>query len=392
MASTKYTLPEGFSLGGVHCGLKQRHKRDLGLVVCHRPATAAGVYTQNRYAAAPVLLDRARTPSAAMRAVVVNSGNANACTGVTGLADARTMTELTGKRCGVDSDHVLVLSTGIIGERLNMSRVENGIERAAENLGSGPAEIQAFAESLLTTDDGVKLAQYGPGLLGFAKGAGMIAPNMATMLAVILTDASLTPQHAQRCLERAVQQSFNCISVDGHTSTNDTVLLIASGASGQKSESPRHQDEFQQEINDVCQDLARQIVADGEGATHVIEINVTGCQSRDDAITLARTVGTSPLVKTAIAGADPNWGRIISAIGFAAVDFEPDAVTLSLNNMLLFEKGAPVAFQAAEVSAGIRANPRTVIDLRMGDGPQSARFWASDLTAEYVRINTEYRT
>lgn len=394
------SLPAGFRFAGVYCGLKKDpRKRDLGLIVCDRTSSAAGVYTQNRVYAAPVAWDRAHTPSGSIRAVVINSGNANACTGEQGLRDAREMAELTGQLCGASADQVLVLSTGIIGEFLPMERIREGIRLAASQLAS---HVQAFldvADAMLTTDRFRKVAsaelQIGGTtvrIAGAAKGAGMISPHLATMLAVVLTDAEIDPSTADRLLRAAVDQSFNCISVDGHMSTNDTVLFLASGAVPVRIEGASTLGLFQEKLTEVCQALARAIPSDGEGATHLITIDVCGCRTREDALRIARTIANSPLVKTAVAGADPNWGRIVSAVGYAGVPFDPERLTLHVNGALLYQHGRPVPFDAASVSQSIRSSPEVFIRVSLEEGTESARFWTSDLTVEYVHINADYHT
>ena len=394
------SLPIGYRLAGIHCGIKSdAGKEDLSLIVSARPAVGVGVYTQNQFAAASVELNRLRTPSRSIRAVLVNSGNANACTGDQGDRDARAMARRAADLCGVAEDQVLVLSTGVIGEALPMERIERGIDRVAERLGDDQQSLAAAARGMLTTDTGPKIAGRevatgsAPGrLLGLAKGAAMIGPNMATMLAVILTDLALDEQAADVMLRAAVDDSFNAISVDGHSSTNDTVLLLANGQARQAALRGSELEPFRRALGQVCRELARAIVADGEGATHGIEIEITGCATRAAARQLAKTIANSPLVKTAVAGADPNWGRIVSAAGYADVPFDRTRVRLRLNGFLLFDKGEPVGHDAAKVSASIRANRDVRIELSFEEGEASARFWTTDLTAEYVRLNAEYHT
>jgi glutamate N-acetyltransferase/amino-acid N-acetyltransferase len=393
-------VPQGFRLSGVHAGLKRNpEKNDVSLIVSDRPATAAGVYTQNLVFAAPVGLDRSRTPSDQIRAVVVNSGNANACTGERGDRDAARMAELAAQACGAQAEQALVLSTGVIGNFLPMDKIEAGIRRAAQSLGDDEAAIVSAARGMLTTDTRHKLAgrtlELGGRTIqitGMAKGAAMIGPRMATMLGLILTDAALSPAAAQQALSAAVEDSFNCISVDGHMSTNDTVLLLANGAAGGQPLSGADLAKFQTALRELCMELAQAIPADGEGATHLVTIDVGGCATREAAHAIAKTVAESALVKTAIAGADPNWGRIVSAAGYAKTPFNPAGVSLKLNGFLLYEHGAPVAFDEAAVSNSIREHRETSIVLGFSEGDTSVRFWTTDLTAEYVRLNADYRT
>jgi glutamate N-acetyltransferase/amino-acid N-acetyltransferase len=393
-------VPKGFRLAGVHCGLKRDpRKQDLTLVVSDVPAAAAGVYTKNLVYAAPVALDRSRTPSDRIRAVVVNSGNANACTGLRGLSDAQEMARLAAVACQAAEDQALVLSTGVIGAFLPLEKIARGISLAAGQLGSDEEALVSAARGMLTTDTIHKMAgrsvEIGGreiSVCGLAKGAAMMGPNMATMLALILTDAPLDATSAQQSLVEAVNETFNCISVDGHMSTNDTVLLLANGRSGGKPLAGQDLALLRRTLCDVCEELARMIPFDGEGATHLITLDITGCVDRKAALELAKTVANSPLVKTAIHGADPNWGRIVSAAGYAGVPFDPAGVTLHVNGFLLYRAGAPESFDGKAVSDSIRDNRETRIQLQFSEGDAKLRFWTSDLTAEYVRLNADYHT
>jgi glutamate N-acetyltransferase/amino-acid N-acetyltransferase len=395
-------VPQGYRLAGIYCGIKRNtSKLDLTLVVSDRPAVAAGVYTQNQVFAAPVALDRARTPATDVRAVVANSGNANACTGERGLADAEAMARAAAATCGADEKQALVLSTGIIGSFLPMDKILPGIQTAAAALDNSPAALEAAARGILTTDTTHKLSGRritlggrAVQITGMAKGAAMIGPNMATMLSLVLTDATLDPAVAQQTLAEIADETFNCIHVDGHMSTNDTVLLLANGASGapRLSAGDAELAAFRDALREICTELARAIASDGEGATHLITLDVSGCRDRASARQIARTVADSPLVKTAIAGGDPNWGRIVSAAGYSGVQFDPARTSLRINGTLLYESGAPVEFDAAQVSASIRQERETHVDLRFAEGDGGVRFWTADLTAEYVRLNADYHT
>lgn len=393
-------LPRGFRVAGAHAGLKRNPTReDISLVASDLPATAAGVYTTNLVFAAPVAFDRARTPGTGFRAVAINSGNANACTGTRGLDDATAMAQAAAAALAVPEAGVLVLSTGIIGEFLPLEKIKTGIAMVADRLGADAEAVVTAARGMMTTDTRPKLSgsSFRVGgtsytLFGMAKGAAMVGPRMATMLGVILTDAAVAPTDAQRLLGEATEQTFNCVSVDGHTSTNDTVLLLANGAAGGTPLVGAGLEAFARALNDACEALAREIADDGEGATHVLRVEVTGCRTRDEARQIARTVADSPLVKTAIHGADPNWGRIVSAAGYSGVPFDPNGLVLRLNGTLLFERGQPVAFDADRVSASIKASRETLIELAVQAGPASIRFYSSDLTAEYVHLNADYHT
>ena len=390
-------VPLGFSMSGVHAGIKQdKTREDISLIKAESACTAAGVFTQNKVVAAPVILDRQRTPASDIRGIVINSGNANACTGEQGERDAEEMTRLAAAEFGANPAQVLVLSTGIIGEAMPMSTIADGIKTVASQLGTDEAQVIAAARGLMTTDTIHKIAVReipladGEGrVMGFAKGAAMIGPNMATMLGVILTDVALSPDDAQQLLCDAVNDSFNCISVEGHMSTNDTVLLLSSN---QHQPTDSECVALHQAIHDVCIELAKAIPNDGEGATHLIQVDVSGCRTRDEAHQIARTIADSALVKTAVTGADPNWGRIVSAAGYAKIDFDPSEVCLRLNGTKLYEAGNPVAFDAEAVSASIRDNRNTHIDFRLQQGDAAVTFWTCDLTTEYIHLNADYHT
>jgi len=349
--------------------------------------------------AAPVVFDRQRTPSEDIRVVIVNSGNANACTGERGMADAREMAGLGAEAVDAPESKALVMSTGVIGQFLPMDKIAAGAKAAAAKLGNDEAAFLSAARGILTTDKGIKIAsrQVEVGgavvrLAGMCKGAGMIGPKMATMLCVVTTDASLTPETAQAALQAAVADSFNCVSVEGHMSTNDTALLLASGAAVKQPLSGADLAKFQAALNELCIELAKQIPDDGEGASHLITLDIRGCRTRDEARQIAQTIADSALVKTAIAGGDPNWGRIVSAAGYAGVAFDPAGVDLSVNGVALYERGAPVAFDAKAVSASIKGNRETLVALTLREGEANVRFWTSDLNVEYVRFNADYTT
>jgi glutamate N-acetyltransferase/amino-acid N-acetyltransferase len=400
-----HSLPLGFRVAGVHTGVKRNPaKQDLSLIVADGPCAAAGVYTKNLVFAAPVALCRERTPSDDIRAIVLNSGNANACTGERGMQDAYTMGKATAAACDLADEQVLVVSTGIIGEFLPLEKIEPGISQVAGMLDREDASLVAAARGIMTTDTVHKIASTSievqgktVQILGMAKGAAMIGPNMATMLGVVLTDAKLSGELAQTELRQATDQTFNCISVEGHTSTNDTVLLLASGASGASISSGEEGDTedlvaFRAGLLQVCTELSRAIPADAEGGSHLIVIEVAGCADEPAARKIAKTVANSALVKTAVTGADPNWGRIVSAAGYSEVAFDPAGVDLHVNGFLLYKSGAPVAFDAEAVSKSIRDTYETSIQLSFTEGNALAHFWTSDLTAEYVRLNAEYHT
>jgi glutamate N-acetyltransferase/amino-acid N-acetyltransferase len=392
-------LPLGFQFAGLACGIKKSGKEDLTLVVCPGGAVAAGVYTQNLVYAAPVALDRARTPSGDIRVVAVNSGNANACTGERGLKDAEQMAALAAESVGAKAQQALVMSTGIIGVFLPMEKVAAGVKQASQRLGSDEAAFMSAARGILTTDKGTKTASrtitvegQTIRIAGMCKGAGMIGPNMATMLGLLLTDARLSPADAQRVLKEAAYVSFNCVSVEGHTSTNDTLLLLASGAASAEPMSGSALQTFAAALRDIAIELAKQIPDDGEGASHVIALRVEGAKTRSDARQIAQTVADSALVKTAFAGGDPNWGRIVSAVGYSGVKFDPAGVGLSINGHELYRQGSPVAFDARTVSQSIKSRREVDVTISLREGSESITFWTSDLTVDYVRFNADYTT
>ena len=396
-------IPQGYRFAGVHCGLKSDPSLlDLSLVVSDYPATVAGVYTQNLVCGAPVAVDRPRTPGTGFRALVANSRIANDCTGEQGVRDALEMTELAARVADAPPDKALVMSTGVIGLMMPMDKVRAGIAEAAEQLASDEESFLRAARGIMTTDTVEKTAsrqitlQNGETvtLAGFCKGAAMIAPNMRTMLAMIMTDAALEPDIAQRLLSEAVEDSFNCISVDGFTSPSDTVLLYANGAAHKSREhcNPEFHEQFTNELRSLCVELAVKIPSDGEGASHLITVDVKGCKTREDAKKIARQVAEDVLVKTAIFGADPNWGRIVAATGNAGVMFDLNGVSLQINGFDLFQNGEPVPFDKAAVSHSIRNHRDTHFLLTFKEGGASIRFWTTDLTTEYVRLNSDYTT
>jgi glutamate N-acetyltransferase/amino-acid N-acetyltransferase len=380
------TAARGFVASGVECGIRRAH-RDLALVSSVEPAVGAGMFTTNRVQAAPVKVSRDHLGSAAPRAVVVNSGVANAATGDRGEIDALATASEAARLLDLRVEEVLVLSTGVIGVHLPLGKVRDGLRAAAAAL--SPEGGADAADAILTTDTRAKTALVERGgftVGGMAKGSGMIHPALATMLAVVTTDYPLEPGEAETFLRPAVEASFNRISVDGECSTNDAVLLLANGASG----AVRDAEAFAEALHDVCSDLARQIVDDGEGKTVLIEVNVAGAVDGPQADAIARRVATSPLVKTAAFGRDPNWGRVLAAAGSAPFNggfaqLEPNRVRLALNGTAVFD-GIPLGENATLGGASLSID----LDLRMGAG--SASYLASDLTYDYVRLNAEYTT
>ncbi|MED5018423.1 bifunctional glutamate N-acetyltransferase/amino-acid acetyltransferase ArgJ [Paenibacillus chibensis] len=392
--------PKGFSAGGLHCGLKKTDRHDLGAILCEVPAVAAAVYTTNVFQAAPLKVTRESLHNGRLQAVVVNSGNANACTGQQGEADAYTMRAEAARHLGVEIEDVAVASTGVIGELLKMDRVTTGIAGLPQRLSSEANGAEDFTQAILTTDLVKKEACVSVNvngkevtIAGAAKGSGMIHPNMATMLAFMTTDAVVGEDVLQRLLRQATDVTFNMITVDGDTSTNDMLIAMASGLAGNEELSPSHPDweAFAAGFTYVCQVLAQAIARDGEGATKLVEVDVNGAVSDLSARAIAKTVIGSSLVKSAVFGADANWGRIIAAVGRAGEPVNPETVDIHIGDISVLEGSRPVAFDEDAALAYLKGDTvRIVVDLHHGEGKATA--WGCDLTYDYVRINAAYRT
>ena len=394
----------GFRTAALYCGIKTAKEQppDLALVYCEDLTAAAGAFTKNRVCAAPVTLCRAhlKKNKHRARALVINAGNANACTGEQGRQDAQRMAELAAQSIRCKPEEVLVFSTGIIGQLLPMEKVEVGIQRAVsfvkESKNTGD-----FARAIMTTDTvpktaaaTVEIGRKTVHISGACKGVGMIAPNMATMLGIVATDAAAAPAVLQAALLEVVDETFNCVTIDGDTSTNDSIVLFASGKAGNKPVSKTSGAEYGAllaGLNAVCDSLARQIAADGEGATHTITLYVGGTKTNADAHTIAKTIAESPLVKTAIAGNDPNWGRIMAAAGRSGVAFDPEVASLTINGHELFKDGQPTPFDKKTVADALKARDTSIV-LLAGDGVGRCRFYTCDLTHGYISINADYHT
>ena len=388
----------GFQAAGVHCGIKKA-KKDLAVIFSERPATVAAVFTTNRTLAEPLVVDKLQLKrSRFCSLVVINSGNANACTGRQGLRDAWTTIKEVAKVVNIPEKHVLVSSTGVIGKKLPMTKMKAGIHSAAKHLSpQGHAEA---AQAILTTDTytkeyavnfrlGTKTVTVG----GMAKGSGMIAPNMATMLAFVSTDAVISSFLLQKALTTAVNKSFNRITVDGDTSTNDMVLLFANGLAGNPpmKEGATAFGRFSAALEQVLAALAKMIARDGEGATKLVEVVVNGARQEKDAIQAARAIANSNLVKTAIHGADANWGRILAAVGYSGIDFEPEKVEISFDHVPILKRNFRANFSEARARAALsNENVNITVDLNLGR--KSATFWTCDFSKEYVSINANYRS
>ncbi|MBC7753315.1 MAG: bifunctional glutamate N-acetyltransferase/amino-acid acetyltransferase ArgJ [Moraxellaceae bacterium] len=386
-------LPKGFSAGAINSGVR-RYRPDLGIIISDVPSVAAGVFTLNQCKAAPVIFSQARVPSDNIRAIITNSGQANAATGDTGFERNLMMVSAAAKSLGCSIDQVLVASTGVIGHQLDTDKILPAIpeliERAHET-------AEAFASAIMTTDlvpktatNELQLSSGSVRITGISKGSGMIHPNMATMLGYIISDVKISKDFAHICLKTAVDMSFNMISVDGDSSTNDCCFLMANGASGVELKTEEDILKFQTAVNELSIFLAKSIAADGEGASKLVEVEIIGSDDKEIAKRAARGVTLSPLIKTALHGEDPNWGRILARLGAEQVPADQLAkMSLSLQGVKIFENGQPLAFVRDEVKALLKqSNIFIKIDLKSGDVRQTA--WGCDLSKKYVEINTEY--
>jgi len=401
-ALSEASLPHGFRFAATACGLKKTGALDLGLLCSDEPASAAAVFTQNLVVAAPVLISKEnlRNSKGRMRGVVVNAGNANCATGTAGHAAAQRTVAEAAKRLGCLPEELFVCSTGVIGVPLPLEKILRALPVIARHRRPSARSFAELSLAICTTDTRPKTAAASFKMsgkrihfVGCAKGAGMIHPNMATMLAFVITDAAIAPSLLQKTLRDVTSRTFNAISIDGDTSTNDTLLVLANGTAGApsiKSGTAAHR-AFSAALEDVCRSLALQIVADGEGAQRVIEIEVRGAKSESAARRIAETIATSPLVKTAFAGGDPNWGRIFAAAGRSGVRFDPSRVDIQMAGIPVLRRGQPLNFNERAASNRLLAKHVPIL-VNMRAGSAVARYWTCDFTAEYVRINASYRT
>lgn len=387
--------PLGFSADGLHAGFK-RKKLDFGWIVSEVPANVAGVFTTNKVIAAPLILTQSCIENEGqMQAIVVNSGIANSCTGEQGLQDAHTMQQWAAEKLQIKKEYVGVASTGVIGEMMPMNILENGFSKLVIN-----GNADDFAKSILTTDKDTKTCVVTETfdkdivtMAGVAKGSGMIHPNMATMLAFITCDANISTQTLQQALSELVQITFNQITVDGDTSTNDMVIVMSNGCTNNKEILPNTSDytKFKAMLFHVMQDLAKKIAKDGEGATKLIEVNVTGAQNSESARMIAKSIVGSSLVKTAIFGEDPNWGRIIAAAGYADTTFNPNQIDIVIGNITVLSKSTPIHFDKEEMQ-DIMSKDEVTIHMNLNDGHCEGKAWGCDLSYDYVKINALYTT
>ncbi len=392
------TYAKGFKAAGVKAGIKKSGNLDVAVIYTETPAAIAGTFTQNKVAAAPVYVSKETVATGSARAIVANAGCANACTGKQGMDDAYKTREIAAKELGINADDVIVGSTGVIGVTLPMDKLEKGIKDAVADL-SETGSINA-ANAIITTDTHCKTmtvkfdigdAEVHMGAI--AKGSGMIRPNMATMLCYITTDLNIEQSLLQKALSTCVEKSFNMISVDGDMSTNDTVVVLANGLAGNKkiTEENADYDIFCSNLMALCVELAKEIAADGEGASKFLTINVKGAKSFADAKTVGMAVANSPLVKTAFFGEDPNWGRVICAVGYSGADMVPEKTVVKFGGITIFDCGVGAQYDSEALVKVMREND-IVIDIELNLGDSDATVWTCDLSYEYVKINGEYHT
>ena len=397
------TAAKGFRTGGITCGIKASGKPDLMIITSDSTCAAAGVFTTNKMPGAPVVVSKRHVRNGKAQAIVCNSGISNVCTGQQGLADALTMCLQTGEQLGIDPADVLVCSTGIIGHMLPMEKIESGIEKLAPKLAKDPKANSATARAIMTTDlvpksshIQIQLGSKNIHIGGIAKGSGMIAPNMATMLSFITTDIAITPILLKQVLKRVANVSFNCISIDNDTSTSDCVLILANGQAGNRliDKPGKNLDAFEVALTTLCKDLAYQIVKDGEGATRVYRAQISGAASIKDANRIGKTIANSPLVKTAIHGNDPNWGRLVMAVGRSGAKVNPDKLDIGIGGILLCKSGQPVQLTKAQLAKIIKhmksKEVHLTVNLNLGKG--KAQWLGCDLSREYITINADYTT
>jgi glutamate N-acetyltransferase/amino-acid N-acetyltransferase len=400
MKNTTITSPKGFLAAGMHCGIKRSGKMDIGLIVCPGGANAAAVFTTNRIVSPAVTVCRSHVKSKTVYAVVANSGNANACTGAKGLNNAASMCKQTAKLIKADTGEVLVASTGIIGEQLPIVKIKRGIKTVFGKLSASAKGGGDFAKSIMTTDTVVKQAVQKLNIsgadvtiAGTIKGAGMIGPNMATTLCFITTDAAISKALLQKSLKAAVGASLNKLTVDGHQSTNDTAMILASGQAGNRvisSQCPRYR-KFAKALTDLCLDLTEQMAKDGEGVSRIFKVVVKNASTVKDAQQAARAIADYDLVKCAVNGGDPNWGRIICAVGSSGVKLNPDKLSCRLDGLYVFKNGAPTKFDVKK-AAKIVSQAEHTITVDLGAGKSSDFCIGCDLSREYVTINADYHT
>nr|WP_051023163.1 bifunctional glutamate N-acetyltransferase/amino-acid acetyltransferase ArgJ [Calidifontibacillus oryziterrae] len=399
MKNGTITTPIGFNAAAICANIRKKERLDLGVIFSDVPASCAAVYTLNTFQAAPIKVTKESIAvEQRLQAIICNSGNANACTGEQGLLDAHKMRSETAKKLAIPNHYVAVASTGVIGELMPMDKIVTGIERLEPSSSAEGGE--QFSRAILTTDLVQKTTCYQTEInnkkitvAGAAKGSGMIKPNMATMLGFITTDAAIDSGNLQTALSDITNKTFNRITVDGDTSTNDTVIVLANGLAENDLLTPEHPDWnlFYAALEKACEDLAKEIARDGEGATKLVEVNVVGALNEDDAGIIAKTIVGSSLVKTAVHGADANWGRIICAVGYSGVEINPDTVDVFIGDIQMLKNSQPIPFSEEDATVYLKGNEITIkVDLHMGEATGKA--WGCDLSYDYVRINASYRS
>ena len=397
----KYLMKvKGFSAAAVEAGIRYPDRLDLGLIYSEVPAITAGVFTTNQVKAAPVILDMERLRQGRAQAILVNSGNANACTGAQGMAIARATGAMAADALGIDEELVLVASTGVIGEQLDPEPFIQAVPRLVSQVSTDG--FDDLARAIMTTDTVLKTSSATINiegteirLLGVAKGSGMIMPDMATMLCFVVTDAQIVFSALKNALKTGVELSFNRITVDGDTSTNDMVLVMANGAAGNEwidEEHPKAQEAFANALHTIFQDLALKIVEDGEGATKLVTVRVVGARDAEGAISAARTIANSPLVKTAFFGEDANWGRIIAALGRSGCSFRPDRVSIAFDDVVMVENGLGLGKEVEAAASEVLKHKKFTVTVDLRDGMETAEVLTCDFTYDYVKINADYRS
>ncbi len=391
---------KGFSAAAVQAGIRYQERLDLGLIYSDRPAVAAGVFTTNKVKAAPVLLDIKRLRQGKAQAILVNSGNANACNGEQGMELARSVSAMAARRLDIDEELVQVASTGVIGEQLDGAPFAQQMPALVDSLSEDG--FDDLARAIMTTDTVPKIVRKTVviggtevSILGVAKGSGMIMPNMATMLCFVVTDVQIVFPVLREIVAGGVEHTFNRITVDGDTSTNDTVLVLANGAAGNEwldEDSPEDTETFTRAMHSVFQELATMIVVDGEGATKVVTIRVVGAREEEGALDAARTIANSPLVKTAFFGEDPNWGRIMAALGRSDCFFHPDRVSIAFDEVVMAEQGMGAGPEAEREAARVMRKDAFTLTVHLNDGTESAEVQTCDFSKEYITINADYRS
>jgi glutamate N-acetyltransferase / amino-acid N-acetyltransferase len=388
---------QGFKAAGMAAGIKKNGNKDLGLIYSVVPASIAGVFTKNKVQAAPVLLDKGRCKTGKCQAIIANSGNANCCTGPNGMADAMTMSRLAASGLSISEKLVCVASTGVIGQALPVEKIKSALPELVRSLSED--SFSDFAQAIMTTDTVPKIISRKTDIggkaftvTGIAKGAGMICPDMATMLCFVCTDISADSASLQPMLQKSVDQSFNRITIDGDTSTNDTVLVLANGISGISMHQAGAKEKFQNSLDEVLMELAKMVVKDGEGATKLVEVVVNGAASDADAKKIAHTIANSNLFKTALFGEDANWGRILAAAGRSGAALDPEKVDIFFNDVQMVKDGLWCGAEAEQKATRVLKTPefKVVIDLKLGSGRSA--YWTCDFSIDYVKINADYRS